>query len=166
MDLKNLHIIVEIGIVGIVAAAAVLGTVRYAIPNLKENLSKHARRLKELEDKLPTLVTLESFEAVTGRLDENCATHRTHCQALVCDRIDTVRDDLKGMDQSRERARNARIFAWDEFKKEIVPRNDFNEYKDEMKGHVTAIEVKMDRQSELLARLDERIKIFIKSNGN
>ena len=112
------------------------------------------------------LVTVKSFEAVTGRLDENCATHRTHCQALVCDRIDTVRDDLKGMDQSRERARNARIFAWDEFKKEIVPRNDFNEYKDEMKGHVTAIEVKMDRQSELLARLDERIKIFIKSNGN
>lgn len=165
MIIKDIHILIAIGIIIVTVAGAVFGTIKFAIPNLKDNLGKLSRRLKELEDKVPNLVKAQEFERVTIRLDENCKTHRTHCQALVCGRIDDVRGDLKAMDTKRERARSTRTTAWDTFKSEIVPRAEFNEHKTEMKSEVHSIGVKIDAQGLLLARLDERIAQLVKVNG-
>ena len=154
MKIEDIHILIGIGLIIITAAAAVLSTIKFAIPNLRESLGKLSRRVKELEDKMPRLITQSIFDKEVGRLDQNCQTHRTACQALLCDRLDDVRVDLKNMDGKRERARD-----------ETVPKADFEHYKQEMKGHVRSIEAKIDGQGHLLTRLDERVGILLKKNG-
>lgn len=154
MNLKDIHILIAIGIIIITAAATVVGTIKFAIPNLKESLGNLARRLKELEDKVPGYVTIKHFKQEIGRLDHNCEAHRNSCQALICGRLDDVRGDLKSMDGKRERARE-----------DTVPKGDFEHYKQEMKGHVRSIEHKIDSQGELLTRLDERVGMLLKRNG-
>ena len=154
MNIKDIHILIGIGLIIVTAAATVLGTIKFAIPNLRENLGKLARRVKALEDKVPEYVTIKTFKQEIGRLDHNCEAHRNACQALICGRLDDVRGDLKTMDTKRERARE-----------ETVPKSDFEHYKQEMKGHVRSIEHKIDSQGELLTRLDERVGMLLKKNG-
>lgn len=147
MILKDIHVLIAIGVIIVTAAGAVFGAIKWAIPAV-------TRRLKVLEDTMPKFVSQEEFEKVTGQLDSNCKVHRKACQALLCSRIDDVRGDLKTMDDKREAARF-----------QAVPRSDFDQYKKEMKRHVISIESKINSQGDLLTRLDERVGLLLKANG-
>jgi hypothetical protein len=138
MVIKDLHILILIGIIVITAGGAVWGTIKFAIPNLKEGLGKVQKEFaKEIE-----------------RIDGNCLAHRESCQALLCGRIDEIKIDLKGMDRLRERARL-----------QTVSRGDFEDYKEAMKAEVKILAIKMDKGAELLTRLDERVLMLLKANG-
>lgn len=162
MVLKDIHILILIAVMILTAAAVVWGTIKFAIPNLKDGLSNVSRKMQALE---ADMIPKSRFETEFERLEAQFQDHKITCQRIVCGRIDEIRVDLKGMDDKRERARNARIQAWDQFKKEMVPRGDFIDYKGEMTKHVSSIEGKIDRSTELLARLDERVLALLKLNG-
>jgi len=160
--LKDIHILILIASLVLSAAGVVWGTIKFVIPNLKDSLVTVSKRVANLEG---DAVSKSSFKTEMERLEQQYQDHKIVCQRIVCGRIDEIREDLKGMDDKRERARNARIQAWDQFKKEMVPRGDFIDYKGEMTNHVSSIEGKIDRSSELLARLDERVLALLKMNG-
>lgn len=154
MIIKDLHILILIGIIIVVAGGAVWGTIKFAIPNLKESLGRINKRQIGLEHRMEKSVTQAQFNKEIERIDFNCAEHRETCQALLCGRIEEVRGDLKGMDRLRERARL-----------ETVSRGDFEDYKDAMKAEARLLNTKIDRGQELLTRLDERVLMLLKANG-
>jgi hypothetical protein len=152
--IKDLHILILIGIIIVVSGGAVWGTIKFAIPNLKEGLGKINKRLVGMEHKMDKVVTNPVFEKEIHRLDEQLTAHQGSCQVMLIGRIDEVRTDLKGMDRLRERARL-----------ETVSRGDFEEYKDSIKADVSILAKKMDAGQELLTRLDERVLMLLKANG-
>jgi hypothetical protein len=152
--IKDLHILILIGIIIVVAGGAVWGTIKFAIPNLKEGLGKINKRLIGMEHKMNKVVTNPAFEKEINRLDEQLTTHQGSCQVMLVGRIDEVRTDLKGMDRLRERARL-----------ETVSRGDFEEYKEAIKADINILAKKMDAGQELLTRLDERVLMLLKANG-
>jgi len=138
--IKDLHILILIGIIIVVAGGAVWGTIKFAIPNLKEGLAKTVSKVE--------------FDKEIKRMDEQFVSHQGSCQSMLIGRIDEVRTDLKGMDKLRERARL-----------ETVSRGDFEDYKNAIKSEVTLLAKKMDKGQELLTRLDERVLLLLKANN-
>lgn len=154
LEIKDIHIVLGIGAIVVVAGGTVLGTIKFVIPNLKDGLGKLSRKLEVLEDKMVALVDKDSFDKEITRLDEACSDHRAGCQALLCGRIDDVRGDLRVMDDKRENAKG-----------EAVPREDFDQYKKEMKALVGQVQSELKGQSTLLTRLDERVLLLLSANG-
>jgi len=152
--IKDLHILILIGIIIVVAGGAVWGTIKFAIPNLKEGLGKINKRQIGLEHKVEKAVSQVDFQKEITRLDDQLVAHQGVCQSMLIGRIDEVRHDLKGMDRLRERARL-----------ETVSRGDFEDYKDAIKKDVNLLAKKMDAGQTLLTRLDERVLMLLKKNG-
>lgn len=152
--IKDVHIIILIGIIILTAGGAVWGTFKFAIPNLKDNLGNIVIRLTAIESKIGTAITRDDFDQEIERINLSRHHHRVSCQGTLQARIEQLSGNLKEFDGKRERARA-----------EAVSRADFEAYKQSVKSDMGVLFKKMDAGQELLARLDERIQIFIKSNG-
>jgi hypothetical protein len=153
--INDIQILIGIGIIIVTSAGAVFGTIKFAIPHLKDGLGRLGKRIGAAEVKMESLVKTHVFEKEIQRMEGMCENHRLACQTLLCSRIKDVRGDLKTMDEKRE---SARIGA--------VPRQDFEQYKTQMQRDVRAIEKKIDNQNNLLTRLDERVYALLKkANG-
>jgi len=150
--LKDIHILIGLAAMFLAAAAAVWGTIRFAIPNLRDGIGHLSVKMQTLEG---NSMTTSQFKTEFERLESQFQDHKITCQRIVCGRIDEIKVDLRDMDKRRETAR-----------KEMVPLHDFDVYKDSMQRHVVSISTKLDRQSDLLSRLDERVLTLLKANGN
>jgi len=153
--IKDIHIIILIGVIFLTAVVAVWGTIRFAIPNLKESLSKVVKRMNQLERSEPKHMTRDDFDNEIQRINQSRMQHRLSCQAQLGARIEELKADLKVFDRCREDA-----------KREMITRADFEEHKRSTKEDMSILFDKVDKGQQLLARLDERIKIFITNNGN
>ena len=154
MVFKDIHIVILIGVLFITSAAAVWGTIRFAIPNLKESLGNIIKRLTAIEEKIGNAITRADFDQEIERINLSRQHHRISCQGTLQARIEELSTGLKEFDNKRERART-----------EIVTKAEFDEHKKNVKADMGVLFKKMDIGQELLARLDERIQLFIKSNG-
>jgi len=153
--IKDIHIVILIGVIFLTAAAAVWGTIRFAIPNLKESLGNIVTRLTAIEGKIGNSISRQDFDKEIKRINESRTSHRFTCQQTLSGRIQELKDDLKGFDHKRDSART-----------EIVSRADFEAHKKAVKDDMDILFKKMDAGQVLLARLDERIQIFINANGS
>lgn len=154
MIVKDIHIVIMIGVIFITAAAAVWGTMKFAIPNFKDSLGTILIRLTAIEGKIGQSISRSDFDNEISRINQSRQAHRLTCQASLQTRIEELSAGLKEFDNKRERART-----------EIVTKAEFDEHKKNVKSDMGVLFKKMDTGQELLARLDERIQIFIKSNG-
>jgi hypothetical protein len=143
-----------IGMIFLTAAAAVWGTIKFAIPNLKDSLVNIVTRLTSIEATLSNAIPRAEFDQEIQKINQSRHQHRLTCQGSLQARIEELSGNLKEFDGKRERARA-----------EAVSRADFEAYKKSVKSDMGVLFKKMDTGQELLARLDERIQIFIKSNG-
>jgi len=143
-----------IGVIFLTAGAAVWGTIKFAIPNFKDSLGNIVVRLTSIEATLSNAIPRAEFDQEMTRINQSRHQHRISCQGTLQARIEQLSGNLKEFDGKRERARA-----------EAVSRSDFESYKKSVKSDMNVMFKKMDTGQELLARLDERIQIFITSNG-
>lgn len=154
MELKEIHYLIGIGLVIITAAGAVWGTIKFAIPNLKDGLGTLGRRLLQIEGIMPDLIHREDLDKEIGRIDRDFAAHTQSCQRMVCGRIDELKGDLKVMDGKREKAKG-----------DAISQTTFDRYQGTMDNNLEKMTTELKDQGKLLTRLDERVLMLLQANG-